>query len=201
MTTMIRKGAGALIALAACAATASAFAAGTMKDPKTLVLRTADFPAGATSGPDYAVSPSFYGTKEYSLTFSFLIGDPNFKNPGSRKEEVTSDVVVSANAAGAETGYKRMLASFTGFGAGTTVLHLPAYGDEQYTDFYAPPKGVGGMPKGWGRGQLIVRKNGVVWRLLIDNIVGSGSPSLTQAQAVSELKKYALAMKRHVGSG
>ena len=174
-------------AVAAVITVTSAAAAGALNDPKTLVLQKSDFPAGAKAGQAFVVN-GIVGAKgkAYTSNFFFWVGSPN----QGGDEEVTSKVDVWSSAGDAAKDYKITLATYTGFG-GVTVFRLPAYGDEQYADY---------NPK-TATGQVIVRKNGVVWRLTVDNVVGSSRRKLTKTQALSELKKYALKEKRRVGSG
>jgi hypothetical protein len=174
------------------AAGATALAASAAKDPKTLVLQPSDFPAGATRQPLGSVISGGVA-KIYTVTFNF--------RKGSREEEVTSDLAVSTNPRDAATEYKLMVAQNTGL-KGDTALHLPAYGDEQYADFFLSPMRA--------RGEVIVRKNNVVWNLTIENcgplapagcLGGSTPPKLTVSQALAELKKFAPKQKARVGSG
>jgi hypothetical protein len=186
--TILIASVGGLAAVAATTALASSRA----NDPRKLVLQPSDFPAGATRQPLGSVISGGLA-KSYTVTF-------NFRN-GSREEEVTSDVAVSSNPRAAATEYNLMIAAHTGF-TGDTTLHLPAYGDGQYADFFLDPMRA--------RGQVIVRKHNVVWSVTVENcgplapyscVGGTDPPKMTNAQSLTELKKYALKQKALVGSG
>jgi hypothetical protein len=177
-----------LSAVAAIAVAATAVAATTAGSPKTLVLQPADVPAGANrsiSGLGGSLAKSF------TVTFNF--------QTGSREEVVTSNAAVSRTPGAAGTVYARTVAAYSGVG-NEQALRLPAYGDEQHARFILPA----------ARAELIVRKNTVVWMLSVENcgvyshtgcFFGRTPPKLTAAQAMAELKKYALKQKARVGSG
>jgi hypothetical protein len=177
-------------AIVTAALAAQAVAAATPRDPAKLVLRASDFPAGAVAGP---TAPSIVAGrgKEASGTFNFRVG--------SREEEVTSDVVVWKSVGEARTAYRITLGGYTGT-PGATTLKLPAFGDEQAADFAPKP----------ARGQLIVRKGSVVWRLTVQDcgelapagcVLGRTPPKLTRTQALAELEKYARVQEARIGRG
>jgi hypothetical protein len=186
---MTRRLPSATAAILAAALATTALAASAPKDPKTLVLQQSDVPAGARPGLSGPIPAG--KKKAYTVTFNFRIG--------SREEELTSYAEVWKDAAGAKAGYTTAVAGYSGFG-NEKVLQLPASGDEQHSDFNPTP----------ARGQLIVRKNRVVWRLTIQScgplapagcLFGRTPPKMTQAQALSELAKYAPRQKARVGNG
>jgi hypothetical protein len=83
---------------------------------------------------------------------------------------------------------------------GESILKLPSYGDEQFAD-YLP---LATRP----HGQLIVRKDKVVWYLTVENCtplsISCYGTSRTEApigkaKAIAELKKYGLKQKARVG--
>jgi len=186
------------LALAVAAALLATAAAAAGKDPKTLALRKADFPAGAVQFP--VPDPTVRGplSSFYSVTF-------NFKQGGG-EEEVTSYVNVSKNADTAKGVYRMQVALNSGL-PGTTVVKLPAYGDQQYSAFLKGPKR-GGYSR--DRAELVVRKGLVVWELAAESCGpwapygcnwGRTPPNLTKAQALAELRRYAPKVKARVGSG
>jgi hypothetical protein len=192
MTTATRrKTLSAVASVLTLAAAATALAADSAKNPRTLVLQPSDVPAGATRQPLGKVTSAGI-VKVFTVTFNF--------RKGSREEEVTSDVAVAGTPADAATEYRLWVAAYTGF-EGDRVIHLPSYGDEQSADYLANPERA--------RGQLIVRKNNVVWDLTVENCgtlapygcAGTTPPKMTMAQALAELKKYAAKLKARVGGG
>jgi hypothetical protein len=172
-------------ALAALAATGAA-----MSGTPGYVLQKSDFPAGAVSG---APSPGIvHGPteKEYASTYQFLVG--------GHEEEVTSDVVVE-KPADVEPDYKITLGGYTHL-PHSTAYKLPAYGDEQVAE-YEPEQGMG---------EIVVHKGNRIWMVTVQNcshfapsgcLLGTTPPKLTAAQALAELKKYALKQKARIGSG
>jgi hypothetical protein len=129
----------------------------------------------------------------------------NFHN-GPQEEEVTSDVAVARNPGDAKSVYKRTVAAGIGL-KGITVLRLPAYGDQQHADFFSGPN-AGGAAR--ARGELIIRKHDVVWTLTVENcgpyapagcLDSATPPKMTKAQAMAELKKYALKQRARIGNG
>jgi hypothetical protein len=192
-----------LVAFALLAA-AGASAALAARGPKTLVLQLADFPAETRAGTAYGIN----GPQASTYTASFEI------HPGDleREEDVTVEVWVAKDAAGAKAIYQSNVASYTGKGpklggqpgifAGETFLRLPSYGDEQLADYL--PK------KTRPHGQLIVRKGSVVWYLVVENCTPLSfscyGTSRTEAPiglatATAELKRYGAKQKGRVGNG
>jgi hypothetical protein len=184
----------AALALAAALLATAASAGG--KDPKTLALRKADFPNGAVEFPVPNRTVRGPLTSFYSVTF-------NFKRGGG-EEEVTGYVSVGANASAAAGDYRMHVALNSGL-PGTTVLKLPAHGDQQYAAWIKGPKR-GGYSR--DRAELVVRKGLVTWDLTVESCGpwapygcagGTTPPNLTKAQAVAELRKYAAKQKTRVG--
>jgi hypothetical protein len=174
------------------AATSSVLASSAAKNPRTLVLQPSDFPAGATRQPLGKVTSAGIA-KIFTVTFNF--------RKGTAEEEVTSDVAVATKPKDAATEYGLQVAAYTGF-KGSTKVRLPSYGDEQYAEYLVNAERA--------RGQLIVRKNNVVWTLTVENcgtlapygcVGGKTPPKMSKPQAIVELKKYALKMKARVGRG
>jgi hypothetical protein len=165
-----------------------ALAAGAVKDPRTLVLRKSDLPARAVKGPSATASPSTFGDREFTVYFNL--------SAGKREEVLTSDVAVSGTGKRAATGYRIMLATYTGL-PGSSPYKLPAYGDGQRAEYQPDP----------GRGVLVVHKGKVVWQLVLEDcgpqspagcLGGVTPPRLTRPQALAELEKYAPKQERRV---
>jgi hypothetical protein len=191
-------------ALVAAAAATAALAAGTARDPKTLVLQLADLPGGTRAGHAYGIR----GPLASSYTASFQVRPGDIR----REEDVEIEAWVAKDAAGAKSIYQQTLATYTGKGPqigafakafkGEVVLRLPTYGDEQYADYLPNPQ----RP----HGQLVVRKNEVVWYLTVENCTPLAAscygtsrtePPIGKAQALAELKKYGAKEKPRVGNG
>jgi hypothetical protein len=156
-----------------------------------LTLQKADFPAGAVSGvpsPGITHGPT---DKEYASIHHFLVG--------GHEEEVTSDVVVFKNPADLESDYKITLGGYTHL-PHSAAYRLPAYGDEQVAEYEPEP----------GMSEVVVHRGNLVWMVTVQNCshfapsgcrLGTTPPKLTAAQALAELKKYALKQKARIGSG
>ena len=175
---------GALLAAAVCAASASA--TGAASDPRSLVLQRADFPAKTRWTSQR--SPAF----EKTLADAGLQGKAAFYSAdvarGSTETLLVSGLVIaSPNAAQA----RRAFASYKSVFPATRrdIVRLPAYGDEQVAVVPTQP-GV--------RADLRVRTGAVVWRL---EIKWAGTVRFTRAQALAELKTYAVKQRRRVGRG
>lgn len=176
----------ALATAALCAVPASAGGAG--KDPLSLVPVRSDFPAktrwSAARSPSIDKSLAAAGLRARSADYSAEI-----PRGSTDTLHVRGRVVVLADAAQARrlfAQYKRDLALDLKV---AKVVRLQAYGDEQ-SAFTQTNPGV--------RADLRVRKGAVVWRV---EVVWGGVEKLTPAQALAELKTYAMKLKRRVGRG
>jgi hypothetical protein len=184
--------AGAAVALAA-------------PSPKTLALKSADFPTPSkmlgiidNSGP---------GGSEFAAVYNF--------KAGGREEEVTDKVwyvpksakpPVPGLVAGPESTYKSEVGQISGF-KGEKTLSVPRYGDEQTAEF-ADYKNSDGAARAFAG--LVVRKGNIIWVVEVENcsdtelaaagcVYGPSPPKITQATALVELKKYAAKQKARVG--
>lgn len=178
----------AVACVVAMAVATAAVAAARPKDPKTLVLQKADFPAGTVKGPSATAAPSTFGDREFTVYYNV--------RAGKREKVVTSDVAVSGAGRRAAAGYRIMLAAYTGLPK-SSPLKLPPYGDEQRAEYQPDP----------GRGVLVVHRKNVVWKLVVEDcgplspagcLGGVTPPKLTRAQALAELKKYAPKQERRL---
>jgi hypothetical protein len=166
----------AAAALVAVALSATALAGAAAKDPKTMVLQKADFPAGAGArltakhGASSAAGSGYYVTYRYKT--------------GSKPRELSSFVTVTKSRSLAVAVFRE---SKNDTISTSSRIVLPKYGDEQLATFL-----------GLDGGQLIVRKGNTVWLLKAEYLL---DPGLTKAEAIAELKRYAPKQMRHVGNG
>lgn len=165
----------AVAALVAAALTTTALAAGTAKNPKTMVLQKSDLPAGARVINKYTEGGASGAGAGYYITYRY--------KSGSKTRELASYAFVFKNASLARALYRELKTDVPN----QTKLVLPKYGDEQLAGY-----------RGFDGGGLIVRKNTVVWSLTIGYDVDIG---LTKAEALAELKRYAPKQMKRVGSG
>jgi hypothetical protein len=181
--------AAALLAVAAPVALAAA----TAKNPKALVLRQSDFPRGTRVGTSFGVKGPL--SNQYAVGFEIRPGDM------TREEDVSVQLWVAKDVAAAKGVYQQTVASYTGL-KGEVTLKLPSYGDEQFADYLPNPS----RP----HGQLIVRRNTVVWYLTVENCTplsfscygtSRTEKPIGRAKATAELKKYAAKQKARVGKG
>jgi hypothetical protein len=168
--------------------TASAPGAGAAKDPLSLVLQRADFPAKTK------LTSARYPSIDKALAAAGLQGKSadclaEIPRGGTEALLVSGRVVVFPNTAQASrmfAQYKRDLALDLKL---ARTVRLPAYGDEQSAFFQTKP-GV--------RGDIRARFGAVVWRVEIRWV---GTEKHTRAQTLAELKTYATKLKRRVGNG
>jgi hypothetical protein len=166
----------AVAALVAATMTTTALAANTLKDPKTMVLQKSDFPAGARLIKKYTQGASSSGGAVYYATYQY--------KSGAKTRQLSSSALVLKSGSLATTAFKHYKSDII---KAATKLTLPKYGDEQFATFL-----------GLDGGELVVRKNTVVWSLKIEYDIDIG---LTKPQAIAELKRYAPKAMKRVGSG
>jgi hypothetical protein len=189
----------ALALVTAAAVCTGALAATAPKDPTTLILRKADFAAGANydsndnddRGIDNAldargldVEAASYLGATYSRTKGFL--------------QVSGAVWTPANVAEAKKVFaivkKERGALFRRIGSmKQTVAVRPSYGNQQFAR-YDPAGG-----EGIASMELLVRRNSVVWLLYVNVERRPNIPK--KAEVVAQLRKYAAKQKRRVGAG
>jgi hypothetical protein len=168
--------AGIAATLVAAALTTTALAASTARNPKTMVLQKADFPAGARLIKKYTQGASSSGGAVYYATYQY--------KSGAKTRQLSSSALVLKSGSLATTAFKYYKSDII---KAATKLTLPKYGDEQFATFL-----------GLDGGELVVRKNTVVWSLKIEYDIDIG---LTKPQAIAELKRYAPKAMKRVGSG
>lgn len=161
----------AAVALVAGTITATALAATTSKDPKTLVLQKSDLPAGARATAKYADAMGYFVTYRYKT--------------GSKQAELSSFVAVLPSRKLAVATFRELRTDVLDI---ERKLSLPKYGDEQIAAYLPITDG-----------QLIVRKGNTVWALILGAVVGT--PELTIAEAIAEFKRYGPKAMKRVGSG
>jgi hypothetical protein len=188
---MIRSVSVAAVLLAVAAPVALAGASA--KDPKALVLRQSDFPRGTRVGNAFGVNGPL--VSQYAVGFEIRPGDIQ------REEDVSVQLWVAKDVAGAKNLYRQTIGANTGL-EGEATLKLPGYGDEQFADYLPNPS----RP----HGQLIVRRNRVVWYLTVENCTplsfscygtSRTEKPIGQAKAAAELKRYATKQKARIGKG
>jgi hypothetical protein len=180
------RGAVLLVALVAAAVmAASAAAAGTGKNPLSLVLQRADFPAKATWSagrfPEFDKALAAVGLRGKSADYAAEIP---LGSTGTLR--VSGQVVVFEGAADARRWFARQKRDLVQSSRLGKTVRLPAYGDEQVAVAQLEPKA-----------DLRVRRGTVVWSVEVI-LRGSG---YTSAQALVQLRAYATKLKRRVGSG
>ena len=189
----------AIAAAAAAAAVTGALAATAAKDPSTLILRKADFAAGADydsndnddRGIDNALdargldveSASYLGAT-YSKTKGFLQVSGAVWTPSSvAKAKKVFAIVKKERAA-----FFRRIGSMK-----QTIAVRPSYGNQQFARFDpAGGEGIASM-------ELLVRRNSVVWLLYVNVERRPNIPK--KAEVLAQLRKYATKQKRRIGSG
>jgi hypothetical protein len=171
-----------------CVLTASVSAAGTARDPLSLVLQRADFPAKTklTSARNVASDKKMALIGLPSKSADYLAEVPLGETEALW---VSGRVVVFASAAQARlmfSQYKRDLAVDLKL---ARTVRLPAFGAEQFAFLQTDPD---------IRAQLRVRLAAVLWSV---EIKWAGTETYTRAQALAELNTYAAKLKRRVGRG
>lgn len=181
-----------LLMSAVCAA--SAVAASAAKDPLSLVLRKADFPAGATYEADDGDYTQFRyrldsgGVSFESATFQ---GISYSSTKGSL--HVTGSVFVTPSAAQAKKGFTLVKSRKEFFWAPTKrPLSLPSYGDQQYV-LHDPAGG-----EGIWTANVVVRKRATLWAL---RVLSERRPAVSRAAFLASVKTYASKQRARVGGG
>ena len=180
-----------LAVVAAVAVTGGALAASALKDPKSLALRKADFPANAALANENVGRTSPLPT---GGTGKGYMAGYTFRN-GSRDEEVVITVIATGAAGQARNLFAGLKKEVLKKGKNDTTGRLPKYGDEQLRATQYD----GGGRNVWAT-ELLVRKNTVVWTLNVGSHPSTSKP-FTKAQALAELKKYAAKQKTRAGGG
>ena len=166
-----------VVALAGLAAGAALAAVAT--DPKELLLRSSDVPAGAkrvsfggTSGA-IRIPRTVHGKAAY-VAYSF-------KN-GARRESVGNAVGALGSTGDAHDVFLD-LKEKAAKGGGFHRLSVPSYGDEQVALGIANRAVSGGI--------LLARSGPVLWEVIVSDF-----PGFTESQLRGELEKYAARAKK-----
>jgi hypothetical protein len=143
-------------------------------DARTLVLQRSDFPRGTRAMLQNG------NRQGYGVTYRYTVA--------GRRNDLSSAVVVTPSRNAAAKALRDLASDYS---KNVPKLSLPKYGDEQHVSFLL------------GTAQLIVRKNTVVWTLILARTgsTGSNANEIKEAEATAELKKYAAKQMRRVGSG
>ena len=166
-----------LIALVAAAVAASGVNAAGTANPKDLLLRSSDMPAGATrvsfGGTQGAIKipQTVHGKAAYAAF--------KFKN-GSRRETVGEALGVLASSSDAHAVFAKLKAQAPK--ALFQRLSLRRYGNEQFA--------FGTANRGVAIGVLVVRSGSEVWEL-----VAGAYPGFTKSGLIAEMQKYAAKAK------
>jgi hypothetical protein len=163
------------------AVTGAAVLAGvaTALNPKSLVLRRADVPAGAKR-----VS---FGTSRGAIKIPRTVRGQaayvgwKFKNRGAT-ENVAAAAGILKTARDAHDILVHLKRTFKRTGVSFKTAKLPKYGDEQFGAF----AGASGL----GSALVFVRSGTRLWEVVV-----YGYPRFTRARTIAELKKYAVKEK------
>ena len=183
----------------AAVASAGALAATTAKDPSTLILRKADFAAGATydsndnddRGIDNALDARGLDVEAASYLGVELLegqglppGDGCVWTPASVAEAKKVFAIVKKER---DTFFRRI------GGMKQTVAVGPSYGNQQSAR-YDPAGG-----EGIASMELLVRRNSVVWLLYVNVERRPNIPK--KAEVLAQLRRYAAKQSRRIGAG
>jgi len=168
--------------LAVAGLAASAVNAAGTTDPKNLLLRSTDVPAGAKR-------VSFGGAKGGIKIPRTVHGKSayvgyKFKN-GSRSETVGDAVGTVASSGDAHDVFVKLKRDITRVAALHRIT-LPKYGDEQVSLRFSLQVASSGV--------VLVRSGNVLWEVVVTEI-----PAASKAQMLTELKKYARKAKSRAG--
>lgn len=162
------------VAVATVVAT-TALGAASAKDARQMVLQKSDFPPGARA------SAKGGDAMGYSVTWNY--------RTGTKPNQISSSAGVLPNRTTARAGFREFTSDL---GPLARRIQLPKYGDEQVATFHV-----------LDGSQLIVRKNTVVWALILQTFLTRGGVTheLTKAEAIAEYKRLAPKMQSRVGNG
>jgi hypothetical protein len=189
----------ALAVLAAAAVSTGALAATTAKDPTTLILRKADFPASANydsndnddRGLDNALDARGLDVEAASylgITYSRAKGALHASGAVWTPSSVAEAKKVFAIVKKARGTFFRQIGTMK-----QTVVVRPSYGNQQFARY--DPAGSEGIASV----ELLVRRNSVVWLL---NVSIERRPNIPKkAEVLAQVRKYATKQKRRVGAG
>ena len=174
-------------------AASSALAAVAGKDPKTLALRPADFPANAERSSERS-TPSAQlptGGKGAAYTTTFIF-------PRGQKREIVAMLLISVKGesqARALYGAVARQDRQENQQVGHRALQLPAFGNEQQATL------LGNVGVEETSAHIWVRTRSVVWRLDVSTDAVAKDYGFSKAQSIAELTKYARKLKSRIGSG
>ncbi len=163
-----------IVALAVAGLTASVVNAAGTANPKDLLLRSSDVPAGAKRVTFGAAKGSIKIPRTVHGKSAYI--GYSFKN-GSRSETVANAVGTVASSSDAHDVFVKLKNDLTNESAIHRVL-VPKYGDEQVA--------VGVAVRTVSTQAVIVRSGNLLWEVIVYDL-----PGLSKAQAKAELEKYA----------
>ena len=182
----------ALVLASVCAA--SGVAAGAPKDPMSLVLRKADFPAGTA----YEADDGDYTQFKYRLDAGGVsFESATFQGISSTSAKgslyITGSVFVTPSVAQAKKGFTLMKSRKEFFWAPTMrSLSLPSYGDQQYV-LHDPAGG-----EGIWTANVVVRNRATLWAL---RVLSERRPAISKAEFLASVNTYARKQRARVGGG
>jgi hypothetical protein len=187
------------IVAAATVFSSGAVAATAAKDPSTLILRKADFAAGANydsndnddRGLDNALDARGLDVEAASylgMTYSRAKGSLQVSGAVWTPSSVAEAKKVFAIVKKERATFFRRIGSMK-----QTVAVRPTYGNQQSAR-YDPAGG-----EGIASMELLVRRNAVVWLLYVNVERRPNIPR--KAEVLGQLRKYAAKQKRRVGAG
>ena len=173
-----------LVAVLAATVAGSAVAASLAPNPAALLLRKSDFPATAKYTWGNMPTNVINGLKGLGIKASGAYVAATVPVSSAKSETVTGSVFTTASSGQARKAYAAFKRDF----GSRPKLSLPAYGDEQIAVYKS----------GTSMGEMLVRRNSVVWELSIE---GMGLLVIPKAKMIAEMKKYAAKQKIRVGAG
>jgi hypothetical protein len=173
-----------LVAVLAATAEGSAVAASLAPSPAAMLLRKSDFPPTATYTWGNTPANVITGLKGLGIKAGGAYVAATIPVSSTKSETVSGSVFTIANSGQARKAYAAFKRDF----GSRPKLSLPAFGDEQIAVYKS----------GSSMGELLVRRNSVVWELSIE---GMGLLVIPKAKMIAELKKYAAKQKTRVAGG
>lgn len=174
-------------ALAVCVTGGAAVAASGPANPLVFVLRPSDFPAKSDPVDAGPMPPSFqrklHGIHAVGRGARYFASIPF----GPGRSQTVSGLVVTSSVAEARTIFAWQRRTTMRVRPGTSLLRLPRLGDAQVA--LTDPKR--------STARLLVRTNGVVWRI---DVGAEGELALASPRLRAELVKYGTKQQRKIGT-
>lgn len=182
----------ALVVAAGCAG--SALGASVAKDPMSLILRKADFPACTVYEADDGDYTQFeYPLEAGGLAFESATFQCISYSSAKGSLHVTGSAFVTPSLAQARKGFKLMSSRKASWWAATTrPVSLPSYGDQQYA-LHDPAGG-----EGIWIANVVVRKHATLWAL---RVLHERRPAISKSAFLASVNSYARKLRARVGNG